>query len=203
MLTPIVPQFQPSTEWSVAGMTSSSVKANWQIEHLSSSLVFRWVHVVQSLVFCVVFCRSLFVLLVIVLSVVPFMVSDYPFGIFWSLYCLSFHLWFLITSLVSFGHCIVCRSIWLPLWYLLIIVLSVVPSDYLFGIFWSLYCLSFHLITSLVSFGHCIVCRSIWLPLWYLQSFLTSVLHNDCYVEWHISLIYYILVRLWCNILVI
>jgi hypothetical protein len=65
-------------------------------------------------------------------------------------------------------NCIVCRSIWLPLWYLLVIVLSVVPSDYLFGIFWSLYCLSFHLITSLVSFGHCIVCCSIygfWLPL--------------------------------------
>jgi hypothetical protein len=67
-------------------------------------------------------------------------------------------------------------TIWLPLWYLLIIVLSVVPSDYLFGIFWSLYYLSFHLITSFVSFGHCIVCHSIWLPLWYL---LVIVLSTD------------------------
>jgi hypothetical protein len=152
------------------------------------------------------------------------MVSDYLFGIFWSLYCLSFHL---ITSLVSFGHCIVCRSIygvWLPLdgttdntmtkryqrgnqierqtiqwpkdtkevirwndrqfplWFLLVIVLSVVPSDYLFCIFWSLYCLSFNLITSLVSFGHCIVCRSIygvWLPLWYLLVIVLSQWPKD------------------------
>ena len=171
----------------------------WYLQSFLTSVshnycVHQWVHVTKSLVFCGVFCRSLFVLLVcrsiydfwlplwyplvIVLSVIPFMISDYLFGIFWSLYCLSFHLWFLITSLVSFGHCIVCHSIWLPLWYLLVIVLSVIPSDYLFGIFWSLYCLSFHfwfLITSLVSFGHCIVCRSIWLPLWYLLVIVLSV----------------------------
>jgi hypothetical protein len=44
----------------------------------------------------------------------------------------------LITSLVSFGHCVVCSSsiyrFWLPLWYLLVIVLSVLlqytDSDY-------------------------------------------------------------------------
>jgi hypothetical protein len=52
----------------------------------------------------------------------------------------------ILTSLVSFGHCIVCSSIdgfWLPLWYLMVIVLSVLrltASDYLFGIFWPLYC---------------------------------------------------------------
>ena len=43
------------------------------------------VRVIRSLVFCVVFCRSLFVLFlfVIVLSVIPrFTDSDYPFGIF-------------------------------------------------------------------------------------------------------------------------
>ena len=59
-------------------------------------------------------------------------------------------------SLVSFGHCFVCPSsyrFWLPLWYLLAIVLSVLPvtaSDY-----------------PLVSFGHCFVCPSsygFWLP---------------------------------------
>jgi hypothetical protein len=45
--------------------------------------------------------------------------------------------------LVSFGHCVACSSLiylfWLPLWYLLGIVLSIVLwytySDYPFGIF--------------------------------------------------------------------
>jgi hypothetical protein len=37
--------------------------------------------------------------------------SDYPFGIFWPLYCLFFvDLLILITPLVSFGHRIVCSS---------------------------------------------------------------------------------------------
>jgi hypothetical protein len=116
------------------------------------------------------FRLQLWYLLVIVLSLLPFTASDYSFGIFWSLYCLSFHLQLLITHLVSFGHCIVSPSIysfWLQLWYLLVIVLSLLAftasdyisgifwllycllpftvSDYTFGIFWSLYCLSFHL----------------------------------------------------------
>jgi hypothetical protein len=119
-------------------------------------------------VYCIVspsiysFWLHLCYLLVIVLSLLPFTASAYSFGIFWSLYCLSFHLQFLITPLVSFGHCIVSPSIysfWLHLWYLLIIVLSLLPftaSDYTSGIFWSLNCLSFHLqllITALVSFG--------------------------------------------------
>ena len=136
------------------------------------------------------FWLPLWYLLAIVLSVLLWiMTSDYPFGIFWPLYCLSFfELRLLITPLVSFGHCIVCHSLnydfWLPLWYLLAIVLSVLlwitTSDYPFGIFWPLYCLSFVelrlLITPLVSFGHCIVFHSssydFWLPLWYLQTFL-------------------------------
>ena len=52
------------------------------------TFVFSGVYVAQSLVFCVVFCRSLFDILsfshlVIVLSVLlRFMDSDYPFGIF-------------------------------------------------------------------------------------------------------------------------
>jgi len=51
------------------------------------TLVFSWVHVAQSLVslvFCVEFCRSLFVLfcLAIVLSVLPFTACEYPFCIF-------------------------------------------------------------------------------------------------------------------------
>jgi hypothetical protein len=72
-----------------------------------------------------------FGILFIVLSVLLFADSDYPFVIFWSLYCLSFYLrlpitplvfWSLyclsfylrlpITPLLSFGHCIVCPSIY-------------------------------------------------------------------------------------------
>jgi hypothetical protein len=131
------------------------------------------------LAFCVMLCRLLFVLLSF---------------FFWPLCCLSFDLRLLITSLVSFGHCVVCPLIyvfWLPLWYLLSIVLSVLwftTSDYLFGIFWPLCCLSFDLrllITSLVSFGHCVVCPLIyvfWLPLWYLLTIVLSVLWF--YVFW-------------------
>jgi hypothetical protein len=68
---------------------------------------------------------------------------------FWSLYCLSFS--------TSFGHCIVCHSV-----FLLVIVLSVIRY-----FFWPLYCLSFG-----ISFGYCIVDASdilarndmTWLP---------------------------------------
>ena len=133
-------------------------------------------------------------LLAIVLSdLLRFTDSDYTFGIFWPLCCLTFFdLQILITSLVSFGHCVVWPSsiyrFWLPLWYLLAIVLSdllrFTDSDYLFGIFWPLCCLSFFylqiLITSLVSFGHCVVWPSsiyrLWLPLWYLLSIVLFVL---------------------------
>ena len=140
------------------------------------------------------FSLLLWYLLVIVLSVLlRFTASHYTFGIFWSLYCLSFYaLRLLITPLVSFGHCIVCLSslygFSLLLWYLLAIVLSILlrfpASHYYFGIFWSLYCLSFDalrlLITLLVSFGHCIVCPSTLygfsLPFWYLLAIVMSVL---------------------------
>ena len=56
--------------------------------HLSSSPVFNGVRVLRSLVFCIVLFRSLFVLflylLVTVLSVLRFMDSDYPFGIYFT-----------------------------------------------------------------------------------------------------------------------
>jgi hypothetical protein len=110
----------------------------------------------------------------------------------WPLHVLSFlDLRLLITPLVSCGHCIVCRSwiydLWLPIWYLLAIALSVLlrftTSGYRFGILWPLYCLSFLdlrlLITLLVSCGHCIVCPSsiydFWLPFWYLVAIVLSV----------------------------
>ena len=106
------------------------------------------------------FCRSLFVLLSF---------------FFCPLCCLPFFSWwFLITPLVSFDHCVVCPSsvygFWLPLWYLLTIVLSALlqftVSDNSFGIFWPLCCLSFFslqiLITPLV-----LDIYRFWLPLWY------------------------------------
>jgi predicted nucleic acid-binding Zn ribbon protein len=140
------------------------------------------------------FWLPLWYLLAIVFSVLRwFTDSDYRFGIFWPLYCLFFvDLLIRIAPLVSFGHCSVCSSsiywFWLPLWYLLGIVFSVLrrftDSDYPFGIFWALYFLFFVdlliLITPLVSVGHCIVCSSsidwFWLPLWYLLTIELSVL---------------------------
>ena len=144
------------------------------------------------------FWLPLWYLVAIVLSVLLlFTASDYPFGILitaslWPLYCLFFYLRLLITPMVSFGHCVVCSSsiygFWLPLWYLVAIVLSVLllftASDYPYGIFWPLCCLFFFylrlLITPMVSFGHCVVCSSsiygFWLPLWYLVAIVLSVL---------------------------
>ena len=59
-------------------------------ERLSSPTVFSGVRVARYLVFCAVFFISLFVLfhLDIVLSVLRFTNSDYPFGIFKLLFCL-------------------------------------------------------------------------------------------------------------------
>jgi hypothetical protein len=126
--------------------------------------IFCKVHVAQSLVFCVVFCRLLFVFLSFC---------------FWLLYCLViFHLRLLITHLVSFiahsmdivltvlfpftasdypliifyctfnGHCIVSSfsiyGFWLPTWYLLLHIQ--------WPLYWQFF---FHLrllITPLVSF---------------------------------------------------
>ena len=137
---------------------------------------------------------SLWYLVAIVLSVLLlFTDSGYPFGILWPLCCLSFfYLRILVTPLVSCGHCVVCPSsiygFWLPLWYLVAIVLSVLllftDSGYPFGILWPLCCLSFFylriLVTPLVSCGHCVVCPSsiygFWLPLWYLVAIVLSVL---------------------------
>ena len=133
--------------------------------------------------------------LVIVLSVPPFTASDCPFDIFWSFCYLSLHLHLLIAPLVSFGHFVICPSIysfWLPLWYLLVIVFSVPPftaSDCPFDIFWSLCYPSLHLqllIAPLISFSYCVICPSIysfWLPLWYPLVIVLSVFPftaSDC-----------------------
>jgi hypothetical protein len=73
--------------------------------------------------------------------------------------------------MVSFGHCVVCHSstygFWLPLWYHLTIVLSVLlrhtASNYSFHIIWPLCCLSFFDTRFLVT-------------LWYHLAIVLSVL---------------------------
>jgi hypothetical protein len=159
---------------------------SFNLQLLITSLVSFGHYVVCPLIYR--FWLLLWYLLVIMLFVLWFMYSDYLFGIFLSLCCLSFDLGIMITSLVSFGHYVVCPLIyrfWLPLWYLLVIMLFVLwftDSDYLFGFYWSLCCLSFHLqllITSLVSVGHYVVCPLIyvfWLPLWFLLVIMLIVL---------------------------
>jgi hypothetical protein len=105
-------------------------------DHLTSPLVFSGVLLTWSLVLCVMFCRSLFVLflLAIVLSVLLwFTDSDYlplvSFGHCIVCSSLIYRFW-LPPPLVSFGHCVVCLSLiyrfWLPLWYL-----RYTDSDYL------------------------------------------------------------------------
>jgi hypothetical protein len=128
------------------------------------------------------------VFFLIVLSVLRFTPSDYSFVVFWTLCCLSFDLRLLITPLVSFGHYVVCPSIYgfrLLFCCLVVIVVSVLrftASDYSFGVFWSLCCLSFDLrllVTPVVYCGHCVVCPLIygfWLLLWCLLVIVLSVL---------------------------
>jgi hypothetical protein len=118
------------------------------------------------------FGLPLWYILAIVLSVLlRFTDSDCPYGIYWPLCCLFlFDLRILIAAMVYIGHCVVCPSsiywFWLPLWYLLVIVLSVLrftDSDCRYGIYWPLCCLSFDLlilIAPMVSIGHCVVCPS-------------------------------------------
>jgi hypothetical protein len=177
---------------------------------------FDWCLLITPLVscgHCIVYPTSIYAfwlplwyLLPIISSVLLWFVpSDYPFGIFWPLYRLSyFDLCLLIIPSVSFGHCIVCPSsihaFWLPLWYLVAIVSSVLlrfmPSDYPFGIIWPLYRLSYFdlclLITPLVSFGHCIVCPTsiyaFWLPLWYLLAIVSSVLLRLMPSDYHFGI---------------
>ena len=166
------------------------------------------------------FSLPLWYLFAIVLSVLlRFTDSHFPFGIFWPLCFLFFlDLRNLITPLVSFGHCVFCSSqtyaFSLPLWYLLAIVLSVLPrftdSHYPFGIFCPLCCLFFLdlriLISPLVSFGHCVVCSSqiygFSLPLWYLLSIVLSVLlrftdsHYPFGILWSLCCLFFLDLRI-------
>jgi hypothetical protein len=96
------------------------------------------------------FWLPLWYLFVIVLSVLRlFSASGYSIGIFCLWYC-PYVVYFLllITPFIYFGYCIVrtlsIYGFWWLLWYILVIVLSVLrlftASDYFFGIFWSLFC---------------------------------------------------------------
>ena len=70
------------------GVTSGAETA-YPSETLGFTLVFIGFHVSRSLDFCVVFCKSLFVLLVIMFSVLlRFTASDYPCSIFKLCVCL-------------------------------------------------------------------------------------------------------------------
>jgi hypothetical protein len=65
-------------------------------EHLRSPPIFSEVGLAQSLVLCIVYWRSLFVLLSF---------------LFWPLYCLSFNFWLLINLLVSSIFSYICRVV--------------------------------------------------------------------------------------------
>ena len=159
----------------------------WYLLSLCCLYFFDWL--LTPLVFCGhdVVCTSsidgltLWYLLVMMWSVLV-RLPAYPFCIFWSWYCLYFFDCRL-TPLVSFGHDVFCTCsiAGLPLWYLLVMMLSVLRlTAYSFGIFWSWCCLYFFdwRLTPLVSFGHDVVCTSsiAGLPLWYLLVMMFSVL---------------------------
>jgi hypothetical protein len=72
-------------------------------QHLNSSTDFSEVRVPQSLVFCVVFCRSLFLFfcsfpLVIALSVLRLSASDYPFSVFKLFFQVGRRAWSALTN---------------------------------------------------------------------------------------------------------
>jgi hypothetical protein len=86
------------------------------------TLVFSWICVIQSLVFCVMFCESLFVCS----SFISFdhgIVCLFVFYFVWPWNCLSFRLLFRLTmelfvfsSFISFGHGIVCLFVFYFVW---------------------------------------------------------------------------------------
>ena len=92
-------------------------------EYLGLPALFSTVHVSRTLVFCVVFCRSLFVLL--------FLFNHCVVCTTW--WTMLLHLLISVSCFVDpfvfFGHCIVCCSviygIWLPLWCLQTLLKSI------------------------------------------------------------------------------
>jgi hypothetical protein len=159
-------------------------------------------------------CRSLFVLLHFFfwpLCCLFFLIYGFSLP-FWYLLAIVLSVLLdiriLITPLVSFGHCVVCSSwytdshypfgiFWplsclffliygfsLPLWYLLVIVLSVLLDIRI-------------LITPLVSFGHCVVCSSLYTdadyPFGVFKLFLVpGENHRHCIVLYILYFFYFI-----------
>ena len=122
---------------------------------MSSDL--RWIYLV---VFCVMFCRSVFVLLTIVFPVLRFTVSSS----FWPLYCLFFDLRLMFPSLVSSNFWpLCCLSFNLRL-----LVPPLVSSD-----FWPLCCLFFDI--------------RILITLSYLQFFFLIVVFACVLIGKHIN----------------
>jgi hypothetical protein len=134
-------------------LITSLVSSNSSYPSRASELnpSFCGVHGAWSLVFCVVFCRSLLL------------------GFFCRLYCLSFDdLRILITLLVSSNSSCPYRASELN------------PSLCRVYGAWSLvFCVVFCRSLFWFVFSHCIVCSSsiygFWLPLWYLQTLLVPI----------------------------
>jgi hypothetical protein len=85
-------------------------------EHLSSFPVFSGVYVARSLVLCVGFvdsCFFPFVLLAIVLSVLRYADSDYPFGIFKSSWCKLNMLCFVAINSTCMDMLLLAQHVWL------------------------------------------------------------------------------------------
>jgi hypothetical protein len=151
---------------------------------------FSEIRVARSSVFCVMFCRSLFV------YPSTITVSDYPFVIFydyglWLPLCYLLRLRFLITPLLSSTITVsdypfvifYDYGLWLPLCYLLRLRFLITPllsstiavSDYLFVIF---YDYSFWLPLWYFMAMCCLFVYDygFWLPVWYLMAIVLSVL---------------------------
>ena len=120
---------------------------------------FSGVRVTWSLVLCVCFVYRCFPFVIFLLAIV-------------------------LSVLLSFGHCVVCPSVFWPLCYLSFCLLAIVLSVLLsFG----------HCVICSLSFGHCVICFSVFWPLCYLFFFdlrqrnkctwtmsLVSHIHNTC-----------------------
>ena len=83
----------------------------------------------------------------------------------------------------SFGHCVVCSSIygfWYSLWYLQTLLSGVRVGQSL--VISVMFCTLLFVLLYFFSFSHCVVCPSIngfWLPLWYLQTLLNEITRTD------------------------
>ena len=144
-------------------------------EHLSSPPFFLWCSCcyLKSLVFCVVFCKSLFVLylLTIVLSVLWFTDSDYSL-IYW--FWLPFDLLILITLWFTDSDYSLIYWFWLLFDLLILITLWFTDSDYsLIYWFWLLFDLLI-LITLWFTDSDYSLIYWFWLLFRYLQTFLTG-----------------------------